>query len=90
MSGKRGPSMSDPAHEDVLKFVQQNSCPFVTSNDVAEEFADVSGRTVRERLNDLKQSGQLECRRVGAHAKVWYTDGQSDCASSRSPSSLNQ
>lgn len=65
--------MSEPSHKDVLQFVRQNSCPFVTSNDVAEQFNDVHDRTIRERLNDLVGQGELQMRKVGASAKVWYT-----------------
>jgi len=72
MSVKPGPSMSDPSYDDVLEFVQKNSCPFVTSGDVSEEFDGVTDRTVRERLNDLAERGDLTVRRVGPHAKVWY------------------
>jgi len=91
MSTKWGPPMSDPAHEDVLEFVRQNSCPFVTSGDVAEQFPEVSDRTVRKRLNDLLDRGKLEMRQIGAHAKVWYLPHQNSTeASSRSPSSVNQ
>lgn len=72
MSVKRGPKMSDPSYEDVLRFVQENSCPFVTSGDVSEEFDGVTDRTIRERLNELAERGDLAVRRVGPHAKVWY------------------
>lgn len=67
--------MADPSHSDVLEFVERNSEPFVTSKDVAEEFTDVTDRTVRERLHDLVDEGKLKMRRVGAHAKVWYLPG---------------
>jgi len=91
MSSTRGPKMSKPTHDEVYKFVQQNDCPFVTSGDVAQEFDQVSERTIRERLNDLVDNDRLACRRVGAHAKVWYLPTQrSDSASSVSPSSLSQ
>ena len=83
--------MSDPRHEDVLQFVHENSCPFVTSNDVAEEFPEVSERTIRKRLHDLVDRGELLRRRVGAHANVFYLpDQENDCASTDSPSSVSQ
>lgn len=72
MSTKRGPEMSDPAHEDVLKFVRQNSKPFVTTNDVASEFDSVSRRTIQDRLNDLVGRDQLEKRLIGGNTAVWY------------------
>jgi len=72
MSSKPGPKMSDPTHQDVLQFVHRNSAPFVTTNDVAEEFEDVTRKTVISRLHDLADEGELDRRKVGAAAKVWY------------------
>lgn len=66
--------MSDPTHSEVLQFVQEQSCPFVTSSDVAGQFPDVSGRTVRKRLNDLVKRGEIQSRKIGAGAKVWYLE----------------
>ena len=91
MSSKRGPKMSEPTYSEVLGFVQENSCPFVTSGDVAEQFPEVSHRTVRKRLNDLVERGELRRRKVGAHAKVWYLpDQRKASAKSSSPSSVSQ
>ena len=72
MSTRRGPKMSEPHHDEILHFVQRHDCPFVTSSDVAEQFPQVSDRTIRKRLDDLVEQGKLKQRRVGAHAKVWY------------------
>lgn len=83
--------MSEPSYDRVYQLVEESSCPFVTTADVAEEFDSVSDRTIRKRLNDLVRQGKLERRQVGAHAKVWYIGGQSrDSARTSSPSSLNQ
>lgn len=91
MSSTRGAKMADPSYEDVLQFVQENSRPFVTSSDVAEEFDSVSDRTIRKRLNRLVDREELNHRKVGAHAKVWYVDNQSsEFAKKDSPSSLSQ
>lgn len=94
MSSKPGPKMKEPTPSQVLQFVRQNSKPFVTTNDVAERFPDVSSKTVRERLNDLQEQSELEVRQVGANSKVWYISSQSSSPSaseSRSfPESDNQ
>jgi len=91
MSTKRGPDMSEPTHEKVYQFVKRQSCPFVTTGDVAEEFSGVTDRTLRERLKDLVEQERLRSRRVGPHAKVWYLPSQeSSEASTSSPSSVNQ
>jgi len=83
--------MSDPSYSEVFEFVQENSCPFVTSGDVAEQFPSVSDRTIRKRLNRLVERGDLCRRKVGAHAKVWYLPDQRNAAASRSsPSSASQ
>lgn len=78
MSSKPGPKMQSPTHEQVLHFVKQNSCPFVTTADVAEEFSSVSRRTVNSRLNDLHSQDKLSKRRIGAKSVVWWTSSQSD------------
>jgi DeoR/GlpR family transcriptional regulator of sugar metabolism len=58
---------------------------------VAKEFPEVADRTVRKRLNDLVEQGDLKRRKVGAAAKVWYLpDQRSASASNSSPSSVNQ
>jgi predicted ArsR family transcriptional regulator len=91
MSARRGPDMADPDHKAVLQFVQRQSRPFVTSQDVAEEFPEVTDKTIRKRLNDLVERDELESRRVGAHAKVWYPVNQAgDGATVASPSSVSQ
>lgn len=72
MSGKVGRKMSEPTYEEVYQFVQETSCPFVTSDDVAEQYQEVSDRTIRNRLNDLVDQGKLQYRKIGASAKVWY------------------
>jgi DeoR/GlpR family transcriptional regulator of sugar metabolism len=83
--------MAEPTYDEVLQFVQQHSCPFVTTNDVAERFDGVSDRTIRNRLHDLVQQNRLKRRQVGAHAKVWYLPAQDkESDSTPSPSSLTQ
>jgi len=83
--------MVEPSHETVRQFVERNSCPFVTSQDVAEQFPNVSDRTIRKRLNDLVDRGELKVRTIGG-PKVWYIpDSQRNAsANSSSPSSVNQ
>lgn len=82
--------MSDPQYDDVLEFVRRNDSPFVTSGDVAEQFSSVSNRTIRKRLNDLVEFGELQVREIGNGAKVWYVENQSESKSNLSPSSVSQ
>jgi len=90
MSSKRGPKMREPSYEQVLKFIQRNNCPFVTTRDVHARFDTVTERTVRARLHDLVEQNQLKSRKVGG-SNVWYLPNYSSASdSSRSPSSLNQ
>jgi DeoR/GlpR family transcriptional regulator of sugar metabolism len=63
--------MSEPHHDGVLKFVQQKNEPFAATEDVAEAFDGVSDRTIRKRLNDLVERGDLRCREIGS-GKVFY------------------
>jgi len=71
MSAKRGPKMQQPDHETVYQFVCRHSRPFVESAEVVDEFKDVSGVTIRDRLHDLADDGRIERKRVG-NALVWY------------------
>ncbi|WP_171814221.1 DeoR family transcriptional regulator [Haloarcula marismortui] len=64
--------MKGPTEKEVLLFVRENSHPFVTTNDVAEEFSSVSKRTIRKRLNSLVANDQLSKREVGANSVVWH------------------
>jgi DeoR/GlpR family transcriptional regulator of sugar metabolism len=94
MSSKPGPEMKEPTPKQVVQFVRQHRKPFVTSSDVADNFPDVSDRTLRERLNDLVEDGELKVRKVGANSKVWFDPGYSSeetaSASCRLPSSESQ
>jgi len=94
MSPEHGPEMKEPTPMQVLQFVRQHRKPFVTSSDVAENFPEVSDRTLRGRLNSLVEDGKLEVRKVGANSKVWFDPGYSSeetaAASCSFPSSESQ
>lgn len=83
MSTKPGPDMQQPYHDDVLqyvrRFVRENSCPFVRTTDVSEQFGEVSKRTIYNRLDDLADKDELNKREVGANSAVWWPSDQ-DCA----------
>lgn len=64
--------MSEPYPDDVLQFVRENSKPFVTTTDAADEFSSVSRKTVHDRLDELVARGKLEKRVVGGNTAVWY------------------
>jgi Fe2+ or Zn2+ uptake regulation protein len=72
MSSKRGPKMSEPSHERVLRFVRENPKPFVATTEVSESFDSVTKRTIYDRLDDLVTRGELKKHEVGASAVVWY------------------
>lgn len=74
MSQKPGPKMKDPSHEEVLQFVREQRRPFVTTQEVAKEFDNVSRRTINARLNDLHQENKLKKREMGAGSVVWYVE----------------
>jgi len=80
--------MSEPTYEDVLEFVWENSCPFVTTGDVAEEFEEVSKKTVWKRLDKLEAAGKIQKEKIGANAVVWYPPCQAvEDAKASNPSS---
>jgi len=77
MSTRRGPKMKSPTHDQVLQFVRQQNCPFVTTAEVAERFNSVTRRTINQRLNDLHDEDRIEKREIGARSVVWYLPSQS-------------
>lgn len=95
MGAKPGRKMSEPTHEEVMEFVRRHKKPFVKTPDVAEAFDGPDGpcdRTLRNRLNDLVDRGELEKTWVGAGAVVWWEEPQnsSDSASRSLPASESQ
>lgn len=64
--------MQKPTLKDVYQFVQSHSCPFVTANDLSDQFDSVTKRTINSRLNTLHDNGKVEKRELGANAVVWY------------------
>lgn len=66
--------MQNPTSEEVNQFVIENSQPFVTTRDVASEFDSVSRRTVRKRLNKLKERGEIQKREIGGNSVVWWAE----------------
>lgn len=57
----------------VLKAIDVSSYPVVTVRDVADAL-DCSGETARRKLNQLHDEGEVERRKVGATAVVWWVD----------------
>jgi hypothetical protein len=97
MGTRPGPEMSEPHHEDVLQFVSENSKPWVSTLDVAEEFDSVQRRTVFNRLQDLADRGGLRKDSLGGNCSVWYVPGayetsltETSLASLSAPSSDSQ
>jgi predicted HTH transcriptional regulator len=72
MAAENGTDVRKAPHSAVLQFVRENNAPFVSTQEVAEQFPEVSSRTIRIRLNDLVDRGNLESQEVGGNAKVWY------------------
>jgi DNA-binding Lrp family transcriptional regulator len=80
--------MSDPQPEQVYQFVLQNGKPFATTSDVAEEFEEVSKKTVWKRLDKLEAAGKIQKEKIGANAVVWYPPCQAvEDAKASNPSS---
>ena len=77
MSTKPGPKIESPSHKEVKEFLVENSRPFATTTDIAQEFSGVTRRTINKRLNDLHDRGELEKRKIGAKSVVWYLEDQS-------------
>ena len=82
--------MQGPTHDQVLKFVQEKSRPFVKTAEVAEQFNSVSRRTIFNRLEDLADRGDVVKHSVTDSVAVWYEPDQVESARASSPASDSQ
>lgn len=60
--------------ERILNFVRTHDEPCVTAGEVAAEFGVTNG-AANYRLKQLRDEGELQDKRVGASAKIWYLVG---------------
>ena len=58
-------------NEDVLDVIESHPDQFVTAGEVADEIGVTNG-AVTDRLRELEDSGDLEKKKVGANAIVWW------------------
>jgi DeoR/GlpR family transcriptional regulator of sugar metabolism len=63
--------------------------PFVTINDLVDEL-DVQRSGIHKRLQSMRENGEVQKKKVGASAAVWWRSQNSASASSASPSSDSQ
>jgi predicted ArsR family transcriptional regulator len=61
-------------YETIVEFVRTHDDPCVTAGEIADAF-DVTNEAAHYRLKRLKEREQLEDKKVGASAKVWYPVG---------------
>jgi len=60
--------------DEILQFVRGHEDPCVTASEIAAEFG-VTNEAANYRLQRLRESGELEVKRAGASANVWYPVG---------------
>ncbi|MDS0295354.1 HTH domain-containing protein [Halogeometricum luteum] len=58
--------------EAVLKILEESSDPVMTAKEIADEL-EVSRDTVGRKLAQLAEKGEVEQKKVGARAVVWWT-----------------
>jgi predicted ArsR family transcriptional regulator len=68
----RGP---DPKidQQDLENKIKQHHRPFVTANEVADSL-DVARQTAHKHLQRLHEQGELNKRKVGGSAVIWWFD----------------
>jgi Mn-dependent DtxR family transcriptional regulator len=64
----RKPTVSD---EDILQVFRDFSDPVLSTKDVAEAI-DMSRRGAYSRLEELENNGQIEQKKIGQTAAVWW------------------
>jgi predicted ArsR family transcriptional regulator len=59
--------------EAILSVFEANDEPHepLTSPEIADELG-CSGQTVRNRLNELSEEGEIRTKKVGARSRVWW------------------
>lgn len=57
--------------DDVLDAMRTSTAPFVTNHDVADALG-CSSETARRKLAALHEAGDIERRKVGGNAVVWW------------------
>lgn len=62
----------EDVHESIASLLSEQ--PIVTTHDVAE-VTGMNSETARLKLNELVDRGELQTRKVGGSARVWYADG---------------
>jgi predicted transcriptional regulator len=58
-------------NSDVLAAMDNVDEPFVTATEIAERL-DVTNKAVIHRLDELHGEGEVERKKVGANAVVWW------------------
>jgi predicted transcriptional regulator len=66
-----GEYIESVSEDDVLDVMRTSTAPFVTNGDVANAVG-CSTETARRKLTALADAGDIERRKVGANAVVWW------------------
>lgn len=64
----RHPEITD---DEILAVFRSSSDPVLTTAEIASQF-EITHRGVRDRLEKLEEKGDLESKKVGARAMVWW------------------
>ena len=58
--------------DDVLAVLRDADDPVLSAKEVSERL-DCSSEAARQRLHDLKDSGEVKTKTVGARARIWWS-----------------
>lgn len=75
-------------NDELLETMRNHPRPFCTAQELADRFG-VENKTILNRLKELEEKNEVESKRVGARARVFWLAGY-DCATNSRPSSVSQ
>lgn len=68
---EQGRYVSTVTPERVLEVLRESNDPVLTAKEVGDELGCTS-EAARQRLHELEERGDIESKKVGARAVVWY------------------
>jgi predicted ArsR family transcriptional regulator len=67
----QGRYVSTITPERVLKVLREDDDPVLTAKEIGDRL-DCTSEAARQRLHELRESGEAESKQVGARAVVWW------------------
>lgn len=60
--------------DELVELVRQHDDPFVTANDIADSVG-MARQTAHKHLQRAHENGEVEKKKIGSSAVIWWIDG---------------